>query len=107
MSEKSNERWMVGTSSAFYGRILGKEDAAQFENAEKHITDGIRILDELRLKPYCSQGYLYLGELYARMGRRQKAMEILGKAEGIFKEMEMGYWSARAQTLLTELQNIR
>jgi hypothetical protein len=36
---------------------------------------GIKILDELKLKPKCSTGYLFLGELYANRGQPDKALE--------------------------------
>jgi len=66
--------------------------------------DGIRILDELKLKPWTSQGYLYLGELYADMGQREKAMETLKKAEGAFQEMGMDYWLCRTQEVLERVE---
>jgi hypothetical protein len=57
-------------------------------------------LDEMKIKPWVSQGYLYLGELYADTGKREKALENLKKAEAMFQEMGMDYWLARTKKLL-------
>jgi hypothetical protein len=43
------------------------------------------LCDELKIKPYAAQGYLFLGELHAEMGHREKALENLKKAEGMFQ----------------------
>ena len=51
-----------------------------------------------------SEGYLYLGELYADTGRREKAIETLKKAEGAFKEMGMDYWVRRTQDVLERVE---
>lgn len=64
---------------------------------------GINILQELRLKPYISQGYLHLGELYIDSGQKAKALEKLRKAQKMFREMGMDYWLARTQKVLARL----
>ncbi len=85
------------------GRILGKTDPNQFDRAEESILKGINILEELRLKPSFSQGYLYLGEFYTDIGQKEKAQENLKKAERMFKEMGLDYWLAKTQKVLNRL----
>jgi len=92
-----------GLSRMELGRILGKADISQGGEAEKCILKGISILDELKLKPFSSQGYLYLGELYTDTGQRGKALETLIKIEGLFQEMGMDYWTSRTQSVLERL----
>jgi tetratricopeptide (TPR) repeat protein len=75
LSRKINEKDIEGSSRIWLGRILGKTDPNQFDRAEESILKGINILEELRLKPYFSQGYLYLGEFYADTGRKKEAQE--------------------------------
>jgi hypothetical protein len=58
------------------------------------------ILDELKIKPFYAQGYLFLGELHAGAGQKEKALENLKKAEAMFQEMGMDYWLARTKNLL-------
>jgi class 3 adenylate cyclase/tetratricopeptide (TPR) repeat protein len=105
LSQDNNERWVEGESRAALGRILAKADPSQSDKAEKHTLQGIKILDELRLKPLSAQAYLYLGELYADTGHDKKALETLKKAEGMFQEMGMDYWLAKTQSVLERLQS--
>ena len=68
------------------------------------ILQGIKILGELRLRPDSAQGQLYLGELYADAGRKEKALKALRKAKRMFKEMGMDYWLARTEKALERVQ---
>lgn len=103
-SRSNNERWVEGRSRLALGRLLGKAEAPQRDKAEEHLLEGIKILDRLRLKPFCSEGYLYLGQLYGGTGQREKALESLEKAEEMFREMGMDYWMRRARSALDELE---
>ncbi len=42
-------------------------------------------------------------ERHADMGQDDKALETLKKAEGMFREMGMDYWLAKAQEVLGRL----
>ena len=85
------------------GRILGKTDPSQSDKAEECIVKGIKILEEMNIKPWCSESYLCLGELYADIGKREKALENLKKAEGMFQEMRMDYWLARTKEVIRKV----
>ncbi|HUU63295.1 MAG TPA: adenylate/guanylate cyclase domain-containing protein [Dehalococcoidia bacterium] len=98
------ERKNEALSKIHMGRILSKADISQGSAAEKYILEGIKIDEELKVKPGCSWGYLYLGELYADMGQREKALETLKKAEGMFREMGMDYWLRRTQEVLGRVE---
>jgi class 3 adenylate cyclase/tetratricopeptide (TPR) repeat protein len=100
LSQEKSERHFEGASWTWLGRILGKTDASQSDKAEEFILKGIRILDEMKIKPWSSEGLLYLGELYADIGKRENALENLNKAEGHFKEMGMDYWLVKTQEVL-------
>ena len=86
------------------GSVLGKGKKPQYEKAEQHILRGISITDELKAKPSVSEGYLYLGELYAETGQREKALENLKKAKGMFQDMGMDYWLRRTQEVLERVE---
>ena len=103
LARKNNEKDIEGFSMIWLGRILGKTDPNQFDRAEESILKGINILKELRLKPYFSQGYLYLGEFYTDIGQKEKAQENLKKAERMFQEMGMDYWLAKTDEVLEGL----
>jgi len=44
------------------------------------------------VKPWYSQGRMFLGELHQDMGEKEKATENLRVAEAMFQEMGMDYW---------------
>jgi tetratricopeptide (TPR) repeat protein len=85
------------------GRILAKSNPSQIDKAEESILKGISIFEELRIKAFSSHGYLYLGEVYADAGQKDKAIKNLKKSEGMFKEMGMDYWLAKTQEVLNRL----
>ena len=99
----NNEKLWEGLSRMLLGRILAKSDPSQIDKAEESILKGMNILEELRLKPYCPLGYLFLGEVYADTGQKDKALENLKKSEGMFKEMGMDYWLAKTREMLKRL----
>ena len=86
-----------------YGMVLGKSSPHQFDNAEKEILHGIKIHEQRGSRLGSSAGYFRLGELYANAGRREEALQNLKKAAGMFREMGMDYWLAKAQEALARL----
>jgi len=104
LSQRSCERYNEGMARVLLGSILGKTDPLQRDKAEQYILEGIAILDEMKLKPWSATGYLSLGELYADMGQKKKALETLKKAEGMMQEMGMDYWLRRTQGVLERVQ---
>ena len=87
--------------------ILGKTEPLEINKAEGCILKGIEICKELRMKAYYSLGHLYLGELYLNGGKKEKAMDNLKKAEGMFREMGMDYWPERTRKLLERVWTLR
>jgi class 3 adenylate cyclase/tetratricopeptide (TPR) repeat protein len=103
LSQKNSEKHLEGASWTWLGRVMGKTDPSQSDKAKGCILKGIKILDEMNIKPWSSEGYLCLGELYADAGKREKALENLKKAEEMFQEMGMDYWLARTQEVMKRL----
>ena len=90
------------------GSIQGKTGPAQIDIAETHIRQGISIFEERELRPLSAQGYLFLGELFADAGQRDKAIENLKKAEALYLEMKVtpkSYWLVRTQAGLANQQD--
>jgi tetratricopeptide (TPR) repeat protein len=100
----SGERAQEGRSTVALGRIIGKSEPAQSAEAEERILQGIRMLEELKLRPWLAEGYLFLGELYADTGQNEKALEAMKKAEAEFKDMGMDYWLRRTEEVLARIQ---
>ena len=103
LSQKNNEKHMEGWSRLVLGSILGKNVPLQIHKAEACFLKGIEILKELRMKAMYSIGYLGLGQLYLNAGEKEKAIENLKKAEGMFREMGMDYWLGKAREVLATL----
>ncbi|MBL7174383.1 MAG: AAA family ATPase [Desulfobacteraceae bacterium] len=103
LSQTNGEKMMEGISLATQGRIFGKMDPSHLEKAEECIRRGMTILDNLKLRPFFSLGYFFLGELYADTGQKEKALENLKKAEDNFREMGMDYWLNKTQKVLDSL----
>jgi class 3 adenylate cyclase/tetratricopeptide (TPR) repeat protein len=102
-AQTNQEKFIEGLSWLLLGRAIGKMEKAQFDMAEEYIHKGMKILEELGIKPDLPLGYLYLGELYADAGLKEKSLEHLKKAEGLFQEMGMDYWLGKAQAALGKL----
>jgi class 3 adenylate cyclase/tetratricopeptide (TPR) repeat protein len=103
ISQKNNERNIEGESRISLGRILGKVELSKRDKAEESILQGIKILEELKLRPGIAGGYLYLGELYTDTSQREKALENLKKVETEFKDMGMDYWLGRTYAVYSDL----
>jgi class 3 adenylate cyclase len=100
LAQKSHQKYWEGISGIQLGRILGKMEGSQLRKAEEHILKGMKILDELETKPAYARGYFSLGELYADVGQKEKAIENLKKAEVMYQEMGMNYGLGRTKKLL-------
>ena len=103
LAQKCDEKHFEAISKIWLGRILGRVKRSEVRKVTKHIYEGIKVLDELRLKPFSAQGYLFLGELYADSGQKDIALENLKKSEGMFQKMGMDYWLAKTREVLAKL----
>jgi tetratricopeptide (TPR) repeat protein len=92
-----------GTLSMLLGAALAKADPLRAGRGEELILDGIKILDDLKIRPFSARSNLHLGQFYADTGRRQEAPEALNNAHDAFREMGMDYWLARTQKALERL----
>jgi tetratricopeptide (TPR) repeat protein len=103
LSQKNSDKHLEALSWAFLGYILGRTETAQIHKAEDYILQGMKILHELKFKPWNARGQLILGEVYANAGEKEKALENLKKAEAMFHEMGMDYWLAVTRKVSAEL----
>jgi len=85
------------------GSVLVRIGKEKYEEAEECIERALIILNEYGLRPWLANGILTLGEVYAHSGQMKKAMEALGKAAGMFREMGMDYWLERTKRVLEKL----
>ena len=100
LCQKNHDKYWEALAWIFLGRILGLTETPQINKAEECILQGMKIADELKAKPFHAKGHLFLGELYADAGQKERAIESLNNAEPMFQEMGMQYWLDRTRTLL-------
>ena len=103
-AKKNKERHWEALSLLQLGMVGWKSQKIKIDEAEQHIRQGIRIVNELGMKPFEMVGYLYLGELFTYVNEREKALEILKRTEKAFQEMGMDYWLSRTQGVLGRLR---
>ena len=104
---QSREMWTEGAAKQLFGSILGKQDISKATAAEGDILNGMAILNVLGIRPLQALGHLILGELYADMGHKKRALHNLNKAAAAFKEMDMAYWLRRTQKVLRSHPRLR
>jgi len=102
-SQQNHEKWLEALSWAALGRILGKVDPLGIDWARDAILKGMKICDDSGYKLYSAQGHLFLGELHADTGQREKALENLRKAKAMYQEMKLDYWLGRTKEVMGRL----
>ena len=100
LSRKNSEKAWEGLALVGLGRVLGKKEPRQTEKAKEYFREGLAILNDQKLKPWYSQGLMFLGEFYLDADEKEKALEDLKEAEGLFQEMGMEYWLERTREML-------
>jgi len=103
LAQKEQAKYVEGYSLELLVHIIGKTDKSQFAEAEESIVRGMKLLDEVKARPHYAQGCLFLGELYADMNQKKKAIEKLKEAKEMFGEMGMDHWLARTQETMAKL----
>jgi class 3 adenylate cyclase/tetratricopeptide (TPR) repeat protein len=103
LSQKNHEKHCEAMAWILLGRILGRKETPDIGKAEECILQGMKFADELKTKPIHAQNHLFLGELYAHEGQKEKALENLTKAETMFLEMGMDYWLDETRKVLAGL----
>ena len=103
LSHHNGEKNIEGRSRLWLGRVLGKAKTSQLSRAEESIVHGMKLCEELQLRPIYAEGHFLLGDLYADSGQNEKALENLKTAEEMFQEMGMDYWLSKTQEILERL----
>ena len=77
LSQKNNEKFAEAESWLLLGTILGKTEPLEINKAEGCILKAIEIYKGLGIKAYYPLGHLYLGQLYLKAGKKEKAIDNL------------------------------
>jgi tetratricopeptide (TPR) repeat protein len=98
------EKYVTAWARVRMGQVLGKLAPSQFQEAERMILEGVRELQELKVKSECAKAHLYLADLYTDSGQREMALASLKKAHQMCQQMGMDYWLVRTEKALEKLK---
>jgi predicted ATPase len=103
-AKDSNARLWEAWWRVWLARTYNWNEASEASEAEANLLQATDIFRELEMKPWYAIAYSELGALYIDKGPKEKALEILKKAEGMMQEMGMiGYWLHRTQEVLARV----
>jgi tetratricopeptide (TPR) repeat protein len=104
VARESDQQHYEGMVKIFLGRLVIEEDASQLAAAEQSIIEGMKMVEDLKIRPPQAWGHLFLGETYDIAGKKRKALASLKKARQMCQEMGMDYWLARTEKALEKLK---
>ncbi|MDM7998548.1 MAG: adenylate/guanylate cyclase domain-containing protein [Dehalococcoidia bacterium] len=104
ISRDNGQRHLEGLAKMSLGALLIQEDSSQVRVAERAILDGLKMVEDLQMKPLQAWGHVFLGETYAIADQKEKALASLKKAERMSQEMDMDYFLARTEKALEGLK---
>jgi tetratricopeptide (TPR) repeat protein len=102
LSTELKQRGTEACALRLLGEIASHRDPPEVETAERHYRQGLALADELGMRPLVAHCHLGLGKLYRRTAKREQAQEHLTTATTIYREMDMGFWLAAAETVRAE-----
>jgi len=97
--ERGNQAWAL----RLLGEIASHPDPPDVQEAEAHYRQAMTLADELGMRPLLAHCHLGLGKLYHRTDDRPKAQHHLTTASTMYREMDMSFWLAQAETELKAL----
>jgi len=103
VAQDNDQKHLEGDSRIRLGRLVIEEDASQIGAAEQSILEGMKMEEDLHMRPYEAGAHLYLGEAYALTDQKEKALSSLNKAREMCREMGMDYYLARTEKALERL----
>ena len=106
LAVKHGEKAFEGMSMITLGGLTANEGPSQQAIAEEQTLTGMKILEDLRLRPLQAEACTILGRLFVEKGKTEKAFELLQKAKSLFQEMDMDNGLARVETALREIRSV-
>jgi len=104
VAQENDQKHWEGQARMCLGRLRVEEDSSRHTVAEQTILEGLKIEEDLQLRPLQAWGHVFLGETYAIAGQKAKALSSLNKAHQMCQEMGMDYWLARTEKALEKLK---
>ena len=94
--QRGDEAWAL----RLLGEVASHRDPPDAETAERGYREAMALGEELGMRPLAAHCHLGLGKLYRATGKRKEAHESLAMATTMYREMDMRFWLAQAETEL-------
>ena len=98
---KRGFRGSEARASILLGEICARRDPPEVTRADDHYQQALALSGELGMRPLVAHCHLDLGALYRC--KRQQAQEHFAAAAGMYREMDMGFYVAKAKAALATL----
>lgn len=85
----TGERFFEALSRPLSGRIRVKADSSSLAEGMEKMRTGINTLEELKSRPYCAVGHLFLADAYSDADDAEHSLENLTKSQSMFRLMGM------------------
>ena len=99
LARKHKQRGHEVYALRLLGEVAARRDPSHEPEAEAYFRSSIALADELGMRPLIAHCHLGLGKLYRRTGDHAKAREHLTTATTMYREMDMGFYLAQADTV--------
>jgi hypothetical protein len=100
LARTTGERGTEAETLRVLGAIAAAGEPADPDVAATCYQQGLALASELGMRPVVAHCHLGLGEFYRRAGDGVKSKEHLTTAATMYREMDMGFWLAQAETVL-------
>jgi tetratricopeptide (TPR) repeat protein len=94
------ERGIQAWTLRLLAEIAAHPTASRAEEAQGYYQQALELAGQLGMRPLVAHCHLGLGTLYRRTGDGAKAQEHLTTAATMYREMDMGFWLAKAEAEL-------
>jgi tetratricopeptide (TPR) repeat protein len=103
LARVTGERGTEAETLRVLGAIAAAGGSGDLRAAATWYEQGVALASELEMRPSAAHCHLGLAKLYRRTGESARAQEQLGTAATMYREMDMGFYLAQAEAVLTEL----
>jgi len=97
--ERGTEAWALH----LLGQVAARRALPDARPGEGYYREALERAGELEMRPLAAHCHLGLSRLYRRAGNRAQAAEHLATAATMYREMDMRFWSGKAEAEMTEL----
>jgi tetratricopeptide (TPR) repeat protein len=99
-----NQRGAGAWTQWLLGEIQSR--AGSLETSEGHYGRGMAVASELGMTPLVAHCHLGLGTGHGRANKGEQAREHLVKAAGLYRSLEMPFWTREAEEALQKFQDL-